>query len=373
MASVAVFGVGDVGQNILRGLVTYKEITRIWAFSLNICRLEVIAADIGAIAGYREHSPEIMFRQLDIRNSDQLSEALMRAKPDVIVNAATLQSWWAITQLPSEIRRKLEVSARFGPWLPMHLTLALKLMRSQSEVDSKIPVVNVAFPDAVNPVLGRLGLAPTCGAGNSELLHAGIRYLTARHLRVPMREIQIQMLAHHSHVDYFLTGLEEVDSLHERPFWLRVLYNGQDVTTDINPTELLVKSGRILPRGRAISVRTAESAVKNVMRLVRDDPTITHVAGPVGLIGGYDVRLSRNCVEVVLPANFSLEAAQEINAQAQRGDGIQAIEPSGSVIFTEKASQTMKEVLGYDCQKLNPEESEVRALELKERLVALHT
>jgi hypothetical protein len=169
LASVAVFGVGDVGQNILRGLVTYKEITRIWAFSLNICRLEVIAADIAAIAGYREHSPEIMFCQLDIRNSAQLSEALMKAKPDVIVNAATLQSWWAITQLPSEIRRKLEVGARFGPWLPMHLTLALNLMRSQSEADSKIPVVNVAFPDAVNPVLGRLGLAPTCGAGNSEL------------------------------------------------------------------------------------------------------------------------------------------------------------------------------------------------------------
>ena len=121
-----------------------------------------------------------------------------------------------------------------------------------------------------------------------------------------------------------------------------------------------------------MAIRTGESAVKNIMRLVRNDRTRTHVCSPWGYGGGYDVRFGRDLAEIALPHHISLEAAEQIQVQGQIGDGIQAIEPSGQVIFTERASAVMKQILGYDCPTLNPEDSAERAVELIERLESFH-
>jgi len=345
-------------------------VTRLWAFDVEAHRLEVATADAAASAAYRDRAPQVQFRTLDMRSEEQVAEVLTLAQPDVIVQAATLQSWWVLTQLPSELWRKLEFGARFGPWLPLHLALVLKLMRGRASAGLAAPVVNVSFPDAVNPVLGHLGLAPACGAGNSDLLWAGIRVVTARRLGVPVGEVQVSLLGHHFHVVFFWMGLEELESLADYPFWLRVLVRGRDVTAELGPDTLLAEAGRLLPKGRAIGLRTAESTVKNVLRLLRDDPTLTHAPGPAGLVGGYDVRLRRDGVEVVWPPGMSPEEAQRINQQAQRGDGIAGIGPGGVVEFTPTAHETMKALLGYDCPALSPDEVETRAQELKERLAA---
>src|SRR5437879_3998550 len=167
-----------------------------------------------------------------MRNGDQLAAALARIRPDVVVNTATLQSWWVITQLPEVVWRRLEERARFGPWLPMHLTLALKLMQALRTAGVSAAVVNVAFPDAVNAVLAGLGLAPTCGAGNSDLLRAGIRWAAARRMNVPVREVAVYLLAHHFHVVYFWMALEGTESLSERPYFLRVMVGDADVTNE---------------------------------------------------------------------------------------------------------------------------------------------
>ena len=371
MATVAVFGMGDIGGAVCRRLAAEPDVTRLWGFDVDRRELDVVAADAAAMAAYRDRGPEIRVRAVDMQREDQVVGALSMAQPDVVVHAATLQSWWVLTQLPSELWRTLEHGARFGPWLPLHLTLVLKLMRARAQTGLGFPVVNVAFPDAVNPVLGCLGLAPTCGAGNSDLLWAGIRAAVARRAEVPIGSVQLSLLAHHFHVLYYWMGLEAVESLADYPFWLRVLVNGHDVTAELGASALLAEAGRLLPKGRAIGLRTAESVVKNVLRLVRDDPTPTHTPGPAGLVGGYDVRLRRSGLEVLWPPGLSPEEARAINERAQRGDGIERIGPDGSVTFTSEAHRTMKEVLGYDCALLTPDDAEARAEELKARLAAL--
>ncbi len=370
MGIVAVFGAGDIGGAVLRSLAGYPEASRLWAFDVDARHLEVVAGDVAAIGAYRERAPEVRFHALDMRSEDQVAEALVMAQADVIVQAATLQSWWVITQLPREVWRALEFGARFGPWLPLHLTLVLKLMRARAQAGLATPVVNISFPDAVNPVLGQLGIAPTCGAGNSDLLWAGIRGVAARRLGAPIQDVEVFLLAHHFHVVYFWMGLEEVETLADYPFRLRVLLNGREVTDELGARQLLTEAGRLLPKGRAIGARTAESAVKNVLRLLRDDATPTHAPGPAGLVGGYDVRLSREGAEVIWPPGMSLAEARAINERAQRGDGIARIAPGGAVEFTPEAHRTMKELLGYDCPVLRPDEAEARAEELKERLAA---
>src|SRR3712207_1406730 len=71
----------------------------------------------------------------------------------------------------------------------------MRFMEACAEVGIEVPVVNVAFPDGVNPVLGGLGLAPATGAGNSDLLHPGIRCLVARRFGAPVTDVDVRLLA----------------------------------------------------------------------------------------------------------------------------------------------------------------------------------
>jgi len=334
-------------------------------------RLTAEVTDAAAVASFVDGGARIEPLVVDMRNTDALAAVLTRIQPDVVVNTATLQSWWVITQLPQPLWRRLEEQARFGPWLPMHLTLALKLMQALKAAGLASAVVNVAFPDAVNPVLAGLGLAPTCGAGNSDLLRAGIRSAAARRLNVPVRDVTAYLLAHHFHVVYFWMELERKDSPADHPYFLRVMVGDADVTTELGAESLLAEAGRALPRGRAIMARTAAGTAEKVRRLLRDDQRLTHAPGPAGLVGGYDVRLSRSGARVVLPRGVSFQQARAMMEQAQRGDGIESIQADGSVVFRRSAHEAMREVLGYDCPLLRPSESEARADELRARLEAL--
>jgi len=371
MGRVAVLGTGDLGGSVLRVLAQTPEVSRLYALDVNEARLTAEVADAVAVASYAEGSNRIEPVVVDMRNTDALATALARIQPDVVVNTATLQSWWVITQLPQPLWRRLEEEARYGPWLPMHMTLALKLMQALRIAGLGSMVVNLAFPDAVNPVLAGLGLAPTCGAGNSDLLRAGIRWAAARRRNVPVRDVAVYLLAHHFHVVYFWMELERRESLVDYPYWLRVTVRDADVTEELGAESLLVEAGRALPRGRAIMSRTAASAAEKVRYLLRDNGGITHTPGPAGLAGGYDVQLSRSGALVALPKGVSFEQARTMMEQAQRGDGIESIRADGSVVFGRMAHETMRDVLGYDCPLLRPNDCEARADELLARLKTL--
>ncbi|HYZ06860.1 MAG TPA: hypothetical protein VE691_17465 [Rubrobacter sp.] len=373
MHTMAVFGSGDVGEAVLRFSAADPGISKLWALDLDERRAEVAVNEAAAIAAHRGRAPEFNWRTVDMTSREQIGEALTHIQPDVVVQTATLQSWWVLSQLPSEQYRRLAFEARFGPWLPLHLLPAMRLMEACAEVGIEVPVVNVAFPDGVNPVLGGLGLTPATGAGNSDLLHPGIRCLVARRLGVPVTDVDVRLLAHHNHVDLFWTGLEEVEDLNPSTFWLRVAIGGEDRTDEVDPSELLREAGRLLPKGRAIAQRTASSAAKNALLLLGETPVRTHTSAPVGMVGGYDVLLSKAGVEILWPEPLSPDEAKAINERAQVGDSIERIEDDGTVHFTETAASVMHEVLGYDCKVLHPEDAEARATELRERLATLTT
>jgi hypothetical protein len=367
MSTVVIFGAGAIGDAVLRAFASYREISTIWVFDIEERRLEVAAADAAAIATLRESFTKVRYRKLDLLDQDEVADVLSKLQADLIVNTATLQSPWALNALDSSTREKLELGARFGPWIPVNLVLPLKLMRALSMAGLATPVINVSFPDGVNAVLGSMGLPPTCGAGNSDLLVAGIKPLVAERVGIPVGEVEVFLCAHHFHVHLFTSGLDEVESLEEYPYYLRVLVRGRDVTDELGRDELVSEAGRRMPKNRA-SAATAESAVKNGLRLLRDDPTLTHVPGPDGRAGGFDVRLKQTGVEIVWPEEVSAEKIQEMHARAQQGDGIQEISPGGIVTFTEPAHETMRDVLGYDCRVLQPDEFEDRAKELIRRV-----
>jgi hypothetical protein len=307
-------------------------------------------------------------RPVDVLSPDALHGTLAAIGPQLVVNAATLQSWWVLTQLPEDLWRRLEVGARFGPWLPFHLVPARNVMRA---LEGATPVVNVAFPDAVNAVLAADGLEPTCGAGNSDLLRPGIRLAAAARLGVAPDRIDLEWVGHHYHVVHYWMALDEVEELDPATYHLRLLFDGEDAGDRLDARETLAAAGRDLPRGRLIGERTAASVAKNARLLLRPGGADDHAPAPNGLVGGYDVRFETGSVRLRLPAGLTEWDARQICERAQRGDGIESIAADGAVRFTAEAAATMRDILGYDCEVLRPQEADDRVVELRARLSEL--
>jgi malate/lactate dehydrogenase len=311
--------------------------------------------------------PDLSFEKLDLFDIDETAEKLEILQPKVICNLASLGSWWVTRILPDNEYKKI---GPIGPWLPNHLTLAMNLMQAirKSGVDTK--VVNGAFPDATNVVLGKLGMAPVCGGGNMDLGIFRFKRILARDMRVPFRSVKIYGVGHHGS---FYT--KRMDA----PFWVKILVDGEDVTERYPNTKLrdmYSKAGYAESTqydGALVDqMRTAASFLKNVLAIYYDtNETMECVPGPNGLSGAYPCRLGEGGAEVVLPG-ISLEEAIEINRAGGQYDGIERIKDDGTVVFCEKNVEYMREVVGYECEELRPSESEERAQELSRLLKRLY-
>lgn len=356
-------GIGDLGGILLEYLVANPEL-RFVAADIDDDRAlaRINLARLGAVA--RGLDPRIDFVRLDLKDIDRTAQTIAKIDPDIILTSATLQTWWLPDRLPPAESAKIK-SAGFGVWFPVHFALTLKLMRAAQKADFKGLMVTAPYPDVANPVLGKLGIPPTCGIGNVEEIVPKIRWLAARHLSVPIDAIQVTLVAHHA-LQRFTLNRTAADSAVSAPFFLKVEVNGHNVTEEINADELLL-SGFPITAGPASHVLTAATTARLVNALVSETEHYIHVPGPNGLPGGYPVYASSDGVRLAAIPELPLEEAIRINEESQRFDGIEEVQEDGSVRFSDHAVQTMRETLGYDCPVLRPEEVDDRSRELVRR------
>jgi hypothetical protein len=305
---------------------------------------------------------EIKPLRLDLMDVDRTAETLAALQPDIIFNASTLHSWWVITQLPPTAYQRID-RARGGPWTPMHLVLARRLMMAVHQSGIRSTVVNASYPDIVNPALSAAGLAPAVGIGNICNAVPGIKLAVAHLLGCPTREVDVRFFAQH-YVSYRMPSTGSTDGA---PYHLTVLRNGEELPTDrLDHSNIFALVAGAFRRVKGIAGQsvTASSATA-VLRAIADDANrVVHAPGPCGLPGGYPVRLDAAAVSVELPSGVSVDSAIRINNECQKYDGIEAIDGDGTVRFTAEAAGIMREELGYDCDRLPLAECEDRAEEL---------
>jgi hypothetical protein len=319
------------------------------------------------IAHYLGYYPDLSFTKMDLFKIEDTAETLRKIKPKVICNLASLGSWWVTRLLPDEEYKKI---GPIGPWLPNHLTLAYKLMQAVKMSGMDIKVVNGAFPDTTNVVLGKVGLAPTCGGGNMDIAIHRLKRIVARDLGVPFQGVTIYGVGHHgTHYTKKLDG----------PFWVKIIVEGEDVTRKYPNQKLIEMYHRA---GYAASIqlgsvlvdqmRTAASFLNNVLSIYYDARK-THVCvpGPNGLPGAYPARLSAEGAEVILPG-ITLKEAIRINEEGAKIDGIEKVKDDGTVVYIDENVEYMRQVVGYNCKELKLEESEEQAKELNRGLKRLY-
>jgi hypothetical protein len=307
-------------------------------------------------------SPTIEPLFIDLMDTTRTAETISKLEPDIIFNATTLHSWWVITQLPQSAFQRLD-KARGGVWTPMHIVLVRRLMKAVRQTSVRSVIVNASYPDVVNAALAAEGLSPTVGIGNIANAVPGIKLATAHLLNCPVSEVDIRFFAHH-YLSYRMPSTGQTDGA---PYHLSVYRNGKEIAAGkIDHKEIFALVGDRFRRVKGLAGQsvTASSATAVLRAIAENANRVVHAPGPLGLVGGYPVKLGYESISVDLPAGLTLDAAVEINRQCQRFDGIEDVDASGTVHFTPETAGVFREELGYDCEHMPLEECEARADEL---------
>ncbi|WP_339421094.1 hypothetical protein [Pseudomonas sp. RL_105y_Pfl1_103] len=303
----------------------------------------------------------------DLTNIAKVAQLLREEAPDMLVNCASLQSWRVITGLPKLSFEKLD-QAQFGPWLPMHLTLMHCLMRAVKASGITTKTINAAFPDAVNPILARIGLAPDIGVGNVANLVPAVRFSIARLLECAPADVQVQLYAQHYFSHYVPRG-----GLPPRASY-RLLYEVRDRPELAGPAAeaifSTVKSELRRLGGVDGQFLTACSAVTVIEGLFSPTPVLVHAPGPLGLPGGYPLLLHEGRIEVQFSEACPKDEAVRINTICQGQDGIDEIHCDGSVSYNPQCMAVMQSMLGYSKNTMSIEQSAEFALELASKYLS---
>lgn len=361
--TIMLIGLGHLGSAMLELFARDEEIGPIVACDLPDrdgearCNL----ARLGALAqGCR---PDIRFRPVDVTADGALAEAVAAESPDLVLSTVSMQTWWLTELLPVEQRRCL-ARARFGAWLPVHFPLTWQVMKSLRDARYKGIVLTAPFPDVVNCMLGRIGLAPLSGVGNLDEMVPKVKHLISERTQIPYSELVVYLVAHHSFEPAVFGAFPPEGEI--PPYFLRVEHEGEDITEAVDAHTLL-HTPCPLPDGPAWSFLTAGSSLRLVKALFADEPSLLHAPAPGGLPGGYPVLVSSGKMELAPIEGLTPEEALAINEASHRFDGIERIEGDGTALFTDTVTGIMKEELGFDCPSLHPEESEDQGRELIRR------
>ena len=357
MTTVLVSGVGALGGWALEFLARAPGVERVVTVKRSPWQgpsWTTIAMLGAAIEG---HTKQFEHHQVDLADVATTARLLAQVRPDAIVHSATAQSprRLAGAALDPGLRAAVR-SATFGMWLPWHLWPAAQLTRAVEAADVETHVVNASFPDVVNVAIWkRFGHGPSTGAGNLEVCAARVlRYVMAATGR-PAAAIEVSLVGSHA----LLTRGTVV------PHHFGLTVDGADATEQVDLTAALSTWPEVINWHDAVpNSLYAGSAVKNALALLSDEPLDTHVAAPTGRPGGYPATVGAGTVKLRLPADLSESEAVAINDRAARFDGIERIEPDGTVVYTAECRAAM-ENLGYRCEAVAFDDLPSRCDELK--------
>ena len=351
-------GTGDVGSHILEFIARDENSLEWIVGDIDESKAKYLCNNASIGAAHHGKYPVFHPEKIDLFNIEKTAELIKKEKPAAIINCTVLHTWHLIRQLPEKVYARIS-SAGLGAWLPCQLALGLNLAKAIKESGEKPYFINTSLSCLTNPVMGKIGLAPTIGIGNVDLIAPAVISYLSQETGVHRSLINIRLVCHHQHWVY----PREAGYQPGAPYFLKIMINDEVVTNQFNTDKVMFDAVKMYPEGIAFTTVSASSAIKNLKAMVFDEGLSTHSPGPNGLPGGYPVVLDSRGAEVNLPNEISLEDAIKMNEESGRLDSIQEIKSDGTVVFTEYAYQIMKETLGFDCQSFKPDESKDLAYE----------
>ncbi|MDP9463495.1 MAG: hypothetical protein M3P52_02630 [Actinomycetota bacterium] len=352
MARVMIIGTGDMGDRFAAGLAASGRVRELLLTDVS-SELSVKAATLAS-----SYDCIVRAESLDARRQRDVEAVLRRAKPDLVVQAASLQSPWALVDRDDPVARAI-AAAGLGLRLPLQLSVLLTVMRAVGEVGYQGPVANISLPDLTHPILHMIGLAPTVGLGNVSMQLLRVR-AALRAERGPSGELPLlRLVGHHHHVYDVMQSTPPADPASGPIVWVGEQGERRD--------ELAYKGPSIAPSIRYNAV-TAAAALPVLLALLPEaEPLRWSTPAPFGLAGGYPVRIANGHIDLDLPPGVELEDCIAHCRRAGRGDGVERIDDEGTIHFTDQARASVLDVAPDIAEPLPLTELQRRA----ERILAL--
>lgn len=305
-ARLVVVGSGSLARSVCSSLATVSR--RPVAVTV-LARSGPAAAEAAYVAGTRARLAgrpvTVAAGAVDLAAPAQLADALGELAPTAVLVCASYQSPWERTTRPSAWTELLG-RAGFGATLPLQAALAADVSRAVVAASPASLLLNACFPDAVNPLLAALDLPVLCGIGNAAIVAASLQAA----LGLPDQR-ELAVLAHHAHLH------EPEDPADEALAWL----GGRPVE----------KVGTLLAAQRAADPRevnqvtglAAALLLTGLLEGLEDGPEVhTSLPGPLGLPGGYPIRLRGADLALRLPPGLDRETAVAWNQRMADRDGV---------------------------------------------------
>ena len=341
--TILIVGAGVIGEHLLNQLAWAGDAARLVLAGRDIDKVRRVVGTARLSAYNMGRFPVVEPKWLDIVDLDSIRQLLDDIRPDLVVNCASLQAYWVTSLLPANVYRSLH-KAGIGPWIPMHLAPTYNLARVLADFDGACHFVNAAYPDAVNPALASVGMAPLVGIGNLNNYVPSVVAEVADRYGVDPHAVRVRFVAHH-YASYYLAATGSSNGA-EYLLWIEV---DGSALSDMHVAEIVDAVPKRQVRLHAVqgSALTGSSAFAVVQALLQDTATSLHTPGPLGLPGGYPVTVSGEGVAVDLPNTVPLAEALAVNEQGQWFDGVGGVAPGGRVSMTDDAAHILRAHLGY--------------------------
>jgi hypothetical protein len=355
VSRVLVIGVGDMGERFASGLAASGRVAELVLAGLAADDVVDKATTLASSYPCRVRAVE-----LDGRDQRAIEAVLVRERPDLVVQAASLQSPWALGSSDAPVARAL-AAAGLAVRLPLQLPVLTAVMRAVRNAAPDVPVANISLPDITHPLLATVGLAPTVGLGNVAM-HL-LRVQAALRTRDPEGELPlVRMAGHHNQVYDVMQSAPPPDAADGPRVWL-----GEDGRR----ADALAFEGPALAPSIRYNVVTAASALPVLLGLLPGaDPVRWSTPSPHGLPGGWPVRIADGQVELDLPPGVDRDELVAFHERIGRKDGLERIDEDGTAYFTDEARAALAGVAPELAEPLTLDGVDVRAkrmLKLLER------
>jgi malate/lactate dehydrogenase len=369
--NVMIFGAGEVGRFAAYYLALNPTISKIAIVDKDYSKAYSVAANAKFSASYFSISKDVAAFQLDLSDIERVVEKIAEIEPSAILHASTT--------IPSSFynpliqRRMKEIG--FRKYCPAHnlakdLFPLYKLMLAIREAGLDVKVVNVSSPDNAHPVLGKIGLCPTIGAGNVDIISSCIRKMISDKITTPLQKISVTLIAHYA-IYYCMLPPEKIPfwyrdkAIKNLPFYMRVKVDGNDWTPKFNAEDLIRTANDVAFSAQGYHTQmAAASAVRQILCIVENRMEVLHGNGVNGIPGCVPAKLGGKGAEIVLPEDLTLDEAVKINEVGMKWSGIEKVEKDGTVIFTEEAVELLENALGIHRKKMEISEIEEMGKEL---------
>ena len=326
---VLFIGGGDVGLQMANNLLAKAQIDHLTIADWNAEAVAPQAAMMGNCHGVR-----VDFRQIDGRDKSALSVLIRQAKPDLIVQSASLISPWTIIGRSHPVAQALS-SAGIALQIPAQLPILMNVMEVVRELGLEVPVANITMPDILHPLLAAFDLAPTIGLGNVSIHHLRVRHRLLQHDDFAGNE-EVRVLGHHCQVyDVMKATLPKDEDDRVKVF---IGASGQRQDT-------LAYEGTPFAAGPIYNEITAASALPVLMALLPDASRLQFSApAPMGLPGGYPLMIGNGDVFLDLPSDLTRDEAIAFNQRQGERDGVARIDADGTLHFTDRVKSAIADL-----------------------------